>query len=482
MALEQRLTRWRAAGALVAGISAGCATSPRPATPEAPPLPTQPVTAPATADAGESVDRARLARRVREEFVYAWQSYVKYAWGHDELKPLSKASHDWHAETLLITPVDTLDALLLFGLDDEAAKTRKYIDERLSFDKDITVKNFEITIRVLGGLLSAHQMTGDAKLLALADDLGRRLLPVFESPTGMPYMYVNLKTGQVKERVSNPAEIGTLLLEFGTLAKLTKKPIYFDKAKRALVELFARRSPLGLVGSTIDVETGEWKNKTSHVGGGIDSFYEYLLKAFLLFGDEDCKKMWTVSRDALHRYVADDGPELWYGRVDMTTGARTGTSFGALEAFLPAVLVLDGDLVRARRLEDSAFSMWTTVGIEPDVYDYRLKKATHPSYPLRPEIVESAFYLFRATGDVKYLKMGERMFDDLVANARSDAGYTTLKDVTQAPKERGDLMPSFFLAETLKYFYLLFSPANELDPKSVVFNTEAHPLKKTWQD
>ena len=153
------------------------------------------------------------------------------------------------------------------GLDDEAAKTRDYIAKNLSFDHDIYVKNFEITIRLLGGLLSNYQLTGDKRLLALAEDLGNRLLPAFNSPTGMPYVFVNLKTGATRDAVSNPAEIGTLLLEFGTLSKLTGNPIYYDKAKRALVAVYDRRSPIGLVGTTINVETGEWVDKTSHISG-----------------------------------------------------------------------------------------------------------------------------------------------------------------------------------------------------------------------
>src|SRR5262249_11969308 len=159
----------------------------------------------------------------------------------------------------------------LMGLKDEADKTREEIAQHLSFDHDIEVKNFEITIRLLGGLLSSYQLSGDRRLLALADDLGRRLLPAFDSPTGMPYMFVNLQTGRVRGAKSNPAEIGTLLIEFGTLSKLTHKPVYYEKAKRALVELYKRRSPIGLVGSTIDVETGKWVDTTSHISGGIDS-------------------------------------------------------------------------------------------------------------------------------------------------------------------------------------------------------------------
>src|ERR1700757_127965 len=168
--------------------------------------------------------RTELAARVRQEFLHAWNGYKQYALGHDELKPLSKSYRDWYSASLYMTPVDALDTMILMGLDDEAAKTREFIAKNLSFDQDIYVKNFEITIRMLGGLLSSYQLTGDKRLLALAEDLGNRLLPVFNSPTGLPYVYVNLRTGQTRDAVTNPAETGTLLLEFGTITRLTGRP------------------------------------------------------------------------------------------------------------------------------------------------------------------------------------------------------------------------------------------------------------------
>ena len=190
----------------------------------------------------------KLAAEVKAEFLHAWNGYKKYAWGHDDLKPLSKTHHDWYPQPLLMTPVDALDTMIIMGFDDEAAATQKYILDNLSFDKDIEVQNFEITIRLLGGLLTIYQLTNDKRFLDLAEDLGNRLLPVFNSPTGLPYRYVNLKTGKVSKPVSNPAETGTLIIEFGTLSKLTGKPIFFEKAKRALVATYDRRSKIGLVG------------------------------------------------------------------------------------------------------------------------------------------------------------------------------------------------------------------------------------------
>src|SRR6266850_3257804 len=275
---SQRLARWAVAVATVCA-SIGCHQS------------------------REDARAREAATRVRTEFLHAWTNYEKYAWGHDALKPLSKTPHDWYGQSLLMTPVDALDTLILMKLDEEAAKARELIIKDLSFDRDVYVKNFEITIRLLGGLLSGYQLTNDKRLLNLAEDLGNRLLPAFNSPTGLPYVYVNLKTGQVRDPKTNPAETGTLLLEFGTLSKLTGKPIYYDKAKRALMETFKRRSAIGLVGSTIDVETGAWMDADSHISGGIDSYLEYLLKSWLLFRDPELRSMWTTSIKAVNKYL-----------------------------------------------------------------------------------------------------------------------------------------------------------------------------------
>jgi mannosidase alpha-like ER degradation enhancer 2 len=443
----------------------------------------------------QPTNRQRLAAQVRSEFLHAWNNYKKYAWGHDDLKPLSKTHHDWYAESLLMTPVDALDTMILMGLKDEAQTTREYIVTHLSFDKDISVQNFEITIRLLGGLLSSYELTGDKRLLQLAEDLGNRLLPVFESPTGLPYRYVNLKTGKVRGNVTNPAEAGTLLIEFGTLAKHTRKKIYFEKAKRALVEIYNRRSPIGLVGTWINVETGKWTDTDSHISGAIDSYYEYLLKCAILFNDQDCRRMWNESIVAINRYLADaaevqvSGPawlreaedyqrsRLWYGHAEMNSGKRTATTYGALDAFFPAVLALSEDINRARELQYSSFKMWSLNGIEPEEFDWRKKEVVHAGYPLRPEIVESTYYLYQFTRDPVYLLMGEKMWDDFVKYCRTDAGYAALKSVIT--KEKTDSMQSFLLAETFKYFYLLFAPPKTLAFDRVIFNTEAHPVQRS---
>lgn len=415
---------------------------------------------------------------MRREFVHAWSGYKRYAWGHDELLPLSKSYHDWYGHSLLMTPVDALDTMILMGLVDDAREARELIDTTLSFDQDIYVKNFEITIRLLGGLLSAYQLSGDKRLLMLAQDLGTRLLPAFNSPTGMPYVEVNLKTGRVRNPITNPAEVGSLLLELGTLSRLTGNPVYYDKAKRALVALYARRSPLGLVGSRINVETGLWTDSTSHINSGIDSYYEYLLKAWLLFGDQDCKRMWEASARAANKYLSEDvSGGFWYGEADMFSGARRSRHFESLAAFFPGTLALSGDLDRARLLQASTYKMWTTFGVEPETIDYRAMTIVDDGYELRPEIIESAYYLHHFTGDERYREMGRTFLRDLIACCKTDVGYASLSALR--PQKQRDAMQSYFLAETLKYLYLLFAAPGTVDLRDHVFNTEAHPLAKS---
>jgi len=423
------------------------------------------------------INKKEMAAKIKTEFLHAWNGYKKYAWGHDELKPISETYQDWYGTSLMMTPVDAFDTMVLMGLKKEADKTEKLILDSLSFDKNISVKFFEINIRLVGGLLSSYELTHEKGFLKLAEDLANRLMPVFNTKTGMPYMYVNLKTGEVKGKISNPAEIGSCFIELGTLSKLTGNLIYFDKAKKALVALYDRRSKIGLVGSSINVKTGEWTDTESHISGGIDSYYEYLLKGWKLFGDNDCKRMWESSVEAVNKYLADStSTGFWYGQADMNTGKRISTLFGSLDAFFGAELALGGDLKRAEALQASCYKMWNLTGIEPEEINYDSMKITFPQYVLRPENIESAYYLYHYTHDEKYLEMGKTYFDNIVKYCRTKIGYSGLKNVIT--KEKDDEMQSFFLAETLKYLYLMFAPPGTLNFDKIIFNTEAHPIER----
>ncbi|CAM4063040.1 glycoside hydrolase family 47 protein [Roseateles saccharophilus] len=263
---------------------------------------------------------------------------------------------------------------------------------------------------------------------------------------------------------------------FGLLSKLTGNPVYFEKAKRALVETYRRASPQGLVGSAINVETGKWENTEAHIGGGIDSYYEYLYKCWRLFGDAECKAMWDHSIAGVNQVLGEEVKGgFWYGHADMNTGKRIKPQYGALDAFMPALLAVGGDVPRARRLQESGLRMWRLHGIEPEALDYRRMKVLSPAYALRPEIIESAYYLNHYTGDPRYRAMGREFFEAFVRWCRTEAGYAALKDVRSKTQE--DSMESFVFAETFKYFYLLFAPKEALDFDAVTFNTEAHPLR-----
>jgi mannosidase alpha-like ER degradation enhancer 2 len=427
--------------------------------------------------AARAQDISYTPENVKKEFQHAWAGYKKYAWGHDALRPLTKKPRDWYAVSFVMTPVDAFDTMELMGLKAEADEAKALIFEKLSFNRNISIQTFEFNIRLIGGLLSAYQLDGDPRFLKLAKDLADRSLPQFNSHTGMPYRFVNLQTGKLRDSLNNPAEIGTSLIEYGMLTRLTGDSVYYKKSKNAAMQMFNRRSKLGLVGSTINVETGVWTDSTSHISGGIDSYYEYLLKASILFGDPDIKMMWDSSITAINTYLADTTHGgLWYRQADMNTGNALSTEFGALDAFFPAVLALSGDVRRAKMLEENAYKMWNLNGIEPEEINYAAMKVAYPPYPLRPEIIESAYYLYHYTHDQHYKDMGAKFFSDLVKYCRTDDGYAAMKDVTT--HEKADGMESFFFAETLKYLYLLAAPESALDFDKVIFNTEAHPMSR----
>ena len=407
---------------------------------------------------------------------YAWKGYKQYANGFDALMPISKKGQNWYSSSLLMTPVDAFDTFYLLKMQYEANEAKKMIFEGLSFKKDMDVQLFEVSIRFLGGLLSSYELDGDHRFLNLAKDLGKRLLPAFNSPTGMPYRYVNLQTGKTRDPLSNPAEIGTYLLEFGKLTQYTGDSVYYKTAKKASFEVFKRRSKIGLVGTVIDVNTGNWVNTESQIGARIDSYYEYLYKAWLLFGDQDCKAAWENSNDAIIKYIyvkTDKG--AFFTRVDMNTGQERQPLYGALDAFYAGILTLSGNLALAQNIQQGNTYMWVKFHIEPEEFNFRTDSVTSPGYPLRPENLESCFYLYRATKDEQYLRMGKRMTDDILSKCKTPIGFAALKDVRTLEME--DSMESFFFAETLKYDYLIFAPESTLDLRKIVFTTEAHPLK-----
>jgi len=225
------------------------------------------------------------------------------------------------------------------------------------------------------------------------------------------------------------------------------------------------------------VETGDWIDKTSHICACIDSYYEYLYKTWVMFGDPEIKAIWDESILAVNKYLPEEKDSLlWYGRVNMDTGEKTSSVVTLYDAFFPAVLSLSGDMKRAERFQHTWDCLWNKYGLEPMAYDYATEKITYPVYDLNPEIIESAFYLYHFTGKEEYRNMAAKYWNDIKKYCRTDVAFTAIENVET--KEKRDYMATYFLAETLKYLYLAFVDNSEVNPSDYVFSTEAHNFKK----
>ncbi|GMT08713.1 hypothetical protein PFISCL1PPCAC_10, partial [Pristionchus fissidentatus] len=331
-------------------------------------------------------------------------------------------------------------------------------------------------------------------LLDLAHRMGERLLPAFNTPTGMPYGTVNLKYGVHKDEtpITCTAGVGTLILEFATLSRLTGDERFEKVATRALDSLFKSKSPINLVGNHISVQTGQWTATDSGIGAGIDSYFEYLVKGALLLRKPRLMKQYYDLEDAILKYSRRGD---WFHWVSMSSGLTShgGDMFQSLEAFWPGMLTLIGDVGDAYRIMMNYADLIESYGFPPEFWQIgtREPKEGRDAYPLRPEMVESLMYIYRATGDRKLLKLGAIMVDSIEKYAKTSCGYATVKVKSGVQENR---MESFFLAETIKYLYLLFDDDSFLhnshsgrvvetpngscvvEAGGYIFNTEAHPL------
>ncbi|XP_065092418.1 ER degradation-enhancing alpha-mannosidase-like protein 2 [Ochlerotatus camptorhynchus] len=449
-------------------------------------------------------DMIRLREEVRAMFQHAYDGYLRYASKYDELRPLSCDGVDtWGSYSL--TLVDALDTLAVMGNYSEFRRVVGLLEQK-SFDSDINVSVFETNIRIVGGLVSAHMMSHKAgvelepgwpcngPLLRLAEDVAKRLLPAFDTRTGMPYGTVNLKYGVPygETSVTCTAGIGTFIVEFGALSRLTGDPIYEEVALNALYGLYNHRSSIGLFGNHIDVQTGRWTAQDAGIGAGVDSYYEYLVKGAIMLNKPDLMHMFNEGRKAIDKYLKRDDWHVW---VSMNKGQVTLPVFQSLEAYWPGVLSLFGDTSVAMKTLHNYHTVWKQYGFLPEFYNIPNAEAgaNRENYPLRPELIESVMYLYRATGDPYLLEVGEDILRSIEHSAKTPCGYATIKNVRDHHKE--DRMESFFLAETTKYLYLLFDPDNFIhndgrvgtvinttygeciiDAGGYIFNTEAHPI------
>lgn len=442
-----------------------------------------PLQAAGMVDARSGPGNPRIADEIRTEFLHAWNCYDKYAFGADQVMPLSGQKNNFFfggRRTIGLSIIEALDTLYVMGLDTELKKCLDWIYNNSDFNIDDDFNTFEGIIRVLGGLLAGYLAVEDQRLLTLAKDLADRILPIFtKSPTGMPYSAVNLSTGAVSSPHSVLAAVGTNILEFGTLSRLTKDPTYFNVAKRALQEVFKRRSSLNLLGTTINVETGQWLDTTDSGPNPVtDSFYEYMYGGYGLFGDKDCLSWFKTLNNALTKYAVERSNGLvWYKQVNFQTGAATGHGQSELAAFYAELVAAAGDL----QLGAEYYQSWTKVldkyPVLPDGIDYTTLTATGLGNEFRPEYMNASFDLFWQTGNPFYAQTAYRCFQGFKKNARTPEGYTNLKDVTVSPMVQDDLFPAYGFAETFKYPFLIFARTPRFNTSNFYLSTEGKILR-----
>ncbi|GFR89029.1 mannosyl-oligosaccharide 1,2-alpha-mannosidase [Elysia marginata] len=449
--------------------------------------------------------RNERQEQVVEAFRHAWKAYKKYAWGHDELHPLSKTSTEWFGTGL--TLVDSLDTMIIMGLKEEYEEARDWVRDKLSFKKDKFVNLFEITIRVLGSLLSTYHLSGDEIMKEKATELGQRLLPAFNSRSKIPYSDVNLAQGHARAPRWGPdsstAEVATLQLEFRDLSAVSGDKRFEEAVDQVSMHIHSLNKGDGLVPIFINANTGTFRpSGTITLGARGDSYYEYLLKQWI----QSNKKLDHFKRDFEDSYRgiksklfrrSEPNKLLFIG--ELLGGRNFSPKMDHLVCFYAGTLALahhydlgEGDeyLDSAKELAETCWQMYNRMAtrLSPEITYFNLAKGATEDLIikpldahnlLRPETVESLFYLYRFTGDEKYRDQGWQIFLAFEKHTKvKGGGYSSISNVRDAGNPRfKDKMESFFLSETLKYFYLLFSD----DPRLInldewVLNTEGHPF------
>ncbi|KAF7691971.1 mannosyl-oligosaccharide 1,2-alpha-mannosidase IA isoform X1 [Silurus meridionalis] len=456
-------------------------------------------------DRGKPTDHQTAQRRdkVREMMKYAWDNYRRYAWGQNELRPLTKNGHIGNMFGGLrgATIVDSLDTLYIMGLTEDYKEAKEWIRTSLDLDLSGEASVFEVNIRYVGGLLSAYYLTGEEVFKQKVLELGEKLLPAFSTPTGIPRGVINLGSGTswnwgwASAGSSILAEFGTLHLEFVHLTELSGNPIFTEKVMNIRKLLDKIEKPQGLYPNFLSPVSGNWVQHHVSLGGLGDSFYEYLIKSYLMSDkmDEEAKRMYYSALEAIEtNLVQKSSGGLTY--VAEWRGGILDHKMGHLACFAGGMVGIgadDGAPEKRQHFLDLAAEITNTchesysrsaTKLGPEAFRFdggEEATATRLSdryYILRPEVIESYMYMWRLTHDPKYREWGWQAVEALEKFCRIDGGYSGIRDVYATTVSHDNMQQSFFLSETLKYLYLLFSDDDLLPLDDWVFNTEAHPL------
>ncbi|XP_016954523.1 mannosyl-oligosaccharide alpha-1,2-mannosidase IA isoform X2 [Drosophila biarmipes] len=457
--------------------------------------------------AADTLDTTLEERRqkVKEMMEHAWHNYKLYAWGKNELRPLSQRPHSasiFGAYDLGATIVDGLDTLYIMGLEKEYREGRDWIERKFSLDNiSAELSVFETNIRFVGGMLTLYAFTGDALYKEKAQHVADKLLPAFQTPTGIPYALVNTKTGVAKNYgwasggSSILSEFGTLHLEFAYLSDITGNPLYRERVQTIRQVLKEIEKPKGLYPNFLNPKTGKWGQLHMSLGALGDSYYEYLLKAWLQSGqtDEEAREMYDEAMVAILDKMVRTSPggltyvsDLKFDRLEHKMDHLACFSGGlfALGAATRQNDYTDKYMEVGKGITNTCHESYirapTQLGPEAfrfsEAVEARALRSQEKYYILRPETFESYFVLWRLTHDQKYRDWGWEAVLALEKHCRTPHGYCGLRNVYQQEPQKDDVQQSFFLAETLKYLYLLFSDDSVLPLDEWVFNTEAHPL------
>ncbi|KAG1681970.1 Mannosyl-oligosaccharide 1,2-alpha-mannosidase IB [Nymphon striatum] len=508
-------------------------------------------------DPGDDVNRERR-EFVKNMMKHAWDNYVRYAWGKNELRPISKTGHSpsiFGKSALGATIVDGLDTLYLMGLQEEFDRGKEWIASKLDFQNVGTeLSVFETNIRYVGGLLSCYALTGQEQVLpefdspetlsvtssdtnsfratidsectfkssshskifkVKAEEIANKLLPAFNSQSNIPYALVNTKTGSARNFAwaagssSILSEFGTLHLEFMYLSNITGNPVFRDKVMKIRKTLQSMEKVQGgLYPNYLHPRTGRWglgkfctiaKVASFHVSVGAlgDSFYEYLLKAWIQSNKKDkqsldmfIEAMTAIEKNMLH---TSKSGLMYFSEMK---SQRHEHKMGHLACFIGGLYALAAKTIpEDRGLKGHYLSIGQNIThtchesydrsptkIGPETFwfnegnEARALKSNERYYIQRPEVIESYYILWRITKNPKYREWGWEAVQAIEKHCRVEGGYTGIKNVYSIDSAKDDVQQSFFLAETLKYLYLLFSSDDLLPLDKWVLNTEAHPV------
>lgn len=460
---------------------------------------------------------AANAKTVRDAFSSAFNDYKTHAWGHDDLAPVSGGFVDsrngWGA-----TIVDALTTIHIMGLDADyaaAVNFTTHIDFTKSHTSD-SISLFETTIRYLGGMLSAYELSGKTNkaLIKQAVVLGDKLAFAWVGNNSLPYNTLDFSTDVPSPGVNNVAQAGTLVLEFSRLSLYSGNSTYKALAEKAMRTLATSKTPLpGLVPQDVDPSNNQYTDDYITWGGGTDSYLEYLIKYGRLTNNADpvWVETWKTAVDSSIKYLAVNssvGGHLYL--ADYTGGAKRYIG-SHLECFVGGNWIMGGKLLNNQtivdyglKLVDACINTYQSdvTGIGPEVFAYigsdggSTTGGPGPSasdlafynqhgfyiydgytyYDLRPEVLESNFYAWRATGDLKYQQNAALAMHSIFNNTKAPLAYAPLNDVSKLNSGFIDDTESFFFAEVMKYLYLTFDDPNHISLDSWVFNTEAHPF------